>query len=298
MKSALPVLLLFLLSTPLPAQDVDTLANQRVVFLGDSITQGGGYITFTDYYLQKLYPQKKFDIYPLGLSSETLSGLSEPNHANGAFPRPCLFERLGRVLEKVKPDKIIACYGINDGIYLPLDDKRFGAFKAGVQKLIEQCKTAGVKEIFLLTPPIYDITVKGDDFNYDTVMTAYADWEKTLDIPHVHVIDLHTAMRKARIARAHPFSRDHVHPDESGHLLMARTLLGAFHVDVPDESLDKIHADELYQLVDQKRKLRSKGWMNHVGYTREKTVMPQPLGDTETQAARLQEKIDALRRQK
>ncbi len=217
MKLFFTLILLFVIPTPLlaqPAPSVDTLANQKIVFLGDSITQSGAYITFADYHLQKLHPDKKFDVYPLGLSSETLAGLSEPNHANGAFPRPCLFERLGRLLDKLKPDVIVACYGINDGIYLPLDDQRFAAFKAGVHNLIDQSKAAGVKEIFLLTPPIYDIITKGDEFNYDSVMTAYSDWEKTLDLPHVHVIDLHSAMRKARATRAHPFSRDHVHPDD------------------------------------------------------------------------------------
>ena len=38
--------------------------------------------------------------------------------------------------------------------------------------------------------------------------------------------------------------------------------------------------------------------MQHIGYTRGKTVLPQPLGDTETEAAKIQEKINALRRQK
>src|SRR5438874_2629091 len=117
--------------------NIDSLAGRKIVFLGDSITQGGGYVTFTSYYLDKLYPQKEFDVYGLGLSSETLSGLSEPNHAGGAFPRPCLFERLGRLLEQVNPDVVFACYGINDGIYLPLDAERFAAFKNGVAKLIE-----------------------------------------------------------------------------------------------------------------------------------------------------------------
>ena len=36
--------------------------------------------------------------------------------------------------------------------------------------------------------------------------------------------------------------------------------------------------------------------MEHIGYTREKTVTPRPLGDTETQAAAMQKEIDALRR--
>ena len=141
-----------------PAGDAESLAGKRVVFLGDSITQAGGYVAFTTYYLEKLYPKKDFDILGLGLASETLSGLSEDGHAGGKFPRPCLFERLGRVLEKAKPEVVFACYGMNDGIYLPLDKDRFAAFQKGVTKLIEQCQKAGVKQIYLVTPPIYDFS--------------------------------------------------------------------------------------------------------------------------------------------
>src|SRR3954470_16233613 len=140
LRSLYAVIALFLFASPLAAQSVDDIANKRVVILGDSITQGGGYIIFTDYYLQKLYPQKNFDIYGLGLASETVSGLSEEGHAGGKFPRPCLFERLGRLLEKTKPQVVFACYGMNDGIYQPLDPQRTKAFQDGVKKMIEQCK--------------------------------------------------------------------------------------------------------------------------------------------------------------
>ena len=279
------------------SQPVDKLAGKRIVFLGDSITQGGGYISFASYYLDRLYPQKNFDIYPLGLSSETLSGLSETNHAGGKFPRPCLFERLGRLLEMTKPDVVFACYGINDGIYQPLDDGRFAAFINGVNKLIAQCQAAGVKHIFLVTPPIFDATTKSGEFNYDSVMTAYAAWERTLKIPGVKVIDLHTAMRKARDARPAVFSKDHVHPGEEGHLLMARTILAALGAQVPDEPLATIQADPLFKQADLLRRHRAIHWMQHIGYTREKTVTPQPLGDTEAEAVKIQERLDQLRRQ-
>jgi len=295
-KTGKAIIVFLMIGFPLFAQNVTSLAGKKVVFLGDSITQGGGYVTFTCYYLEKLYPQKNFDIYGLGLSSETVSGLSEENHAGGAFPRPCLFERLGRLLERVKPDVVFACYGINDGIYKPLDAERFAAFRNGVTKLIEQCKAAGVEEIFLITPPIFDFTPKAGEFNYDSVMTEYAAWEMTLKIPGVHVIDLHTAMRKARDARNEVFSKDRVHPGDEGHLLMAKTILAALGARVPDETLAEINADPLFKLVAEKRALRSANWMKHIGYTREKTVPPQPLGTTEADAARIQEKINALRR--
>lgn len=287
-----------MLAGPLCAQDVDSIAGKRVVFLGDSITQSGGYITFVTYYLEKLHPKKDFDVLGLGLASETLSGLSEDGHAGGKFPRPCLFERLGRLLEKAKPDVVFACYGINDGIYQPLDAERFAAFKKGVTKLIDQCKAAGVKEVYLITPPIYDFTPKGGEFNYDAVLTEYARWEVGLKVPGVHVIDLHTAMRKARDARAEPFSRDRVHPGDDGHLLMARTVLSALAVKVPDEAVMDVKKDPLFKLVSDRRALRSAGWMKHVGYTREAKVEAQPLGATETDAAKMQAKIDGMRRTK
>ncbi|PQO39410.1 lipolytic enzyme [Blastopirellula marina] len=275
------------------AQD---LAGKRVVFLGDSITQAGGYVSFVDYYLEKLYPQQDFDIYGLGLASETLSGLSEDGHAGGAFPRPCLFERLGRLLERVKPEVVFACYGINDGIYKPLDAERFSAFQQGVNKLIEQCQAAGVEQIVLVTPPIYDETTKPGEFNYDSVMTKYAAWQMALEKPAVHVIDLHSAMRKARDARTEVFSKDRVHPGAEGHLFMAQSILAALDVPVPQQTPEAIQADPLYKQVDKLRKHRSANWMKHVGYTREKTVSPQPLGDTEDVAAQLKEKINQLRR--
>jgi lysophospholipase L1-like esterase len=224
--------------------------------------------------------------------------LSEDGHAGGKFPRPCLFERLGRLLEKAKPDVVFACYGINDGIYQPLDADRFAAFKKGVTKLVEQCKEVGVKEVYLVTPPIYDFTPKADEFNYDTVMVEYAKWEVKLKIPAVRVIDLHTAMRKSRDARTEPFSKDRVHSGDDGHLLIARTVLAALAVKVPDEAVTDVQKDPLYKLVAEKPAKRSAQWMKHIGYTRETTIKPEPLGTVEVDAAKLQEKIDALRRAK
>lgn len=289
-------LLIIGLGLPLDAKDVDTLADKKIVFVGDSITQDARYVSYVTYYLNRLHPDKKFDITGLGLGSETLSGLSEEGHAGGKFPRPCLFERLGRLLEKTKPEIVFACYGMNDGIYQPLDEQRFDAFRKGVNKLITQCKEAGVKEIFLITPPIHD-DPKGATTDYDKVMAAYAAWQVSLKIPNVHVIDLHTAMRKARDARNELFSKDRVHPGDEGHLLMAKTILDGIGVKIPEESPATIQADPLFTKAKQLIQHRWTHWMKHIGYTREKTVAPQPLGDAETQASTIQEEMDTLRRQ-
>ncbi len=280
------------------AQSAEALAGKRIVVLGDSITQGGTYVSFMDYFLQKSRPQLRFEVYPLGLSSETLSGLSEAGHAGGKFPRPSLFERLGRTLEKMKPEVVFACYGINDGIYQPLEEARFKAFQTGVTKLLDQCQAAGVKQVYLVTPPIFDATTKPGEFNYDSVMTAYAAWEVQLTRPGLTVIDLHTAMRKARDARTEVFSRDRVHPGDDGHLLMARTILAGAGVTTLDITAKEAMADPLFKAVDQLRKLRASKWMAYIGYSRERVVAPTPLGDADEQVAKLQAKVDELRRAK
>ena len=130
------------------------------------------------------------------------------------------------------------------------------------------------------------------------MLTEYAKWEVALKVPDVTVIDLHAAMRKARDGRDAPYSGDKVHPGDDGQLLIAKTILAAFGVKTPDETVATIKADQLFKLVEQKRGARSAAWMKHVGYTREATVKPQPLGTAEADAAKVQEKIDALRRKK
>jgi len=109
------------------------LEARRVVFLGDSITYGGEYVDFVEAWIRMRFPDANVEFIDLGLPSETVCGLSEPGHAGGAFPRPDLHERLGRVLEKATPDLIVACYGMNDGIYHPFNDERFQRFQDGIR---------------------------------------------------------------------------------------------------------------------------------------------------------------------
>ena len=286
-----------LLSFSVLAQTVDMLDGKRIAVLGDSITQGGGYVSFVSYYLDRLYPAKNFDIYSLGLSSETVSGLSEESHIKHGFARPCLFERLDRLLAKVKPEVVIACYGMNCGIYQPLEDARFNAFKSGNSNLIQRCKAAGVKTIILVTPPLYDFKKDDPSAFYDGVLASYGAWQQTLKIPDVYIIDLHTAMRKVR--NEHPetiMSNDRVHPGEEGHLLMAKTILKGLGVTVPEEDLATIKKDPLFNLVAKRRGMRANGWMPYIGYSRGKTFTADSVEKTEADAKKLQDEINALRR--
>ncbi|MEI9893120.1 MAG: GDSL-type esterase/lipase family protein [Chthoniobacter sp.] len=186
----LPLLFAFLLALcapPLPAADDFLPGVQRIVFLGDSITHGGGYVEDFELYLFARYPARKFEVIDIGLSSETVSGLSEEGHAGGKFPRPDLHERLDRALPKTKPGLVFACYGMNDGIYLPLDEARFAKFREGMDWLHDKVTAAGA-QIIHITPPTFhalDARPKPDaDGNkpasllggYNLVLDRYSAW--------------------------------------------------------------------------------------------------------------------------
>ena len=84
------------------AQNIDPKV-KRIVFLGNSITWQANYVNDVIAYLTVHYPDRHFEFINVGLPSETVSGLSEPGHAGGAFPRPDLHERLQRVLDQTRP---------------------------------------------------------------------------------------------------------------------------------------------------------------------------------------------------
>lgn len=214
---------------------------KRIVFLGDSITASGGYVAYFDAWLQlqKLDPPPV--VIDCGLPSETVSGLSEEGHAGGKFPRPDLFERLDRVLAVAKPDLVFACYGINCGIYQPLDESRFAKYREGIERLHEKTSAVGAR-LVIITPPFYDDARKKGSFSYNEVLDAYSQWLLQQQFRGAlagwHVIDLHTAMT-AEVARrrqsdpAFTFQPDAVHPNDAGHAFMARQLISWFDDSLP-----------------------------------------------------------------
>src|SRR5688572_17668343 len=70
---------------------------RKILFLGDSNTFAGLYIAYVEGYLRTRYPAEDWDLINLGLPSEALSGLSEPDHP---YPRPDVHERIDRALAR------------------------------------------------------------------------------------------------------------------------------------------------------------------------------------------------------
>ena len=202
---------------------------RTLLCLGDSNTWAGHWVDHVDAALAVRFPDRTVDVINAGLPSETLSGLSEVGHAGGAFPRPVLFERLERVLDAHRPDTVAACYGMNDGIYQPLDDRRFASFRQGVERLERMVAARGAR-LFWITPPPFDRS-RFDAraaFDYDFVLAAYSRW--LLGRRGSLVADARGPLLRHLAARrqSHPdyaLASDGVHIHSYAHGFIARALL-------------------------------------------------------------------------
>lgn len=232
-------------------------APQTILFLGDSITAAGGYVRIIGAELARQNPAAPQRVVNKGRGSETVSDLSEAYHPGR---RPSLFARLDAELAQAKPAWVIACYGINDGIYHPFNEKRLAAYQAGIEKLITKVNNSGARLILLTAPPYAkagpafpegtdaatrekllakanteaEIEAEKDPNKfgyrtpyayYDEVLARHAQWLLSLNEAKekkVTVIDLRTPML-AKLKEC--YGRDPIHPNGAGHAVMAEAFL-------------------------------------------------------------------------
>ncbi len=292
----------------LAAEDYSPLKAKRILFLGDSITHAGGYISIIEARLIANGVDPMPEIINLGLPSETCSGLSEPDHP---FPRPDVHERLDRALAAAKADLVVACYGMNDGIYYPFSEERFAAYQAGMKKLIAKVKATGANLILMTPPPFDAVPLKkkkgalkplgADKYawfsvyeDYDDVITKYGKWVLTLKPQVEMVLDLHAPLTEQvnETRKSNPdytLAPDGVHPNPEGHRILARTILDAWSVD-QSKPID----GELQKLVSQRQSMLHNSWLSHVGHKRPGMKAGLPLKEAQAKATAIGEKITGL----
>lgn len=244
---------------------------KRVLVLGDSITNFGDYISVLDFYFTRYLKEQKPEFINLGVSSENVSGLSEAEHP---FPRPCILSRAKRALETIKPDVVITCYGMNDGIYQPFSDENFKAYQEGYHRLIEEIRACGAK-LVIMTPPVFDkesfeeelyehVPVEMYSYmhpyaGYDEVLKRYGEYvmtelaeaaDLTIDIYH----PMKEYITQERGKNSGYLSGDGIHPSLGAHTVIARTILERLY----NRHLPKLEhwvetEQELFELIHSKR---------------------------------------------
>jgi pimeloyl-ACP methyl ester carboxylesterase/lysophospholipase L1-like esterase len=267
-------------------------APPRVAILGDSITYSGVWCVQVESALRATAEFSDAEIVNFGLASETVSGLSEDGHAGGQFPRPCLHERLQRVLSAFKPTHVLACYGMNDGIYLPPDPARLKAYQDGIGKLksaVEQCGG----QLVLITPPLHNAdTPSSDPQRYDVVLDQFAAWLVALRAAGWRVVDIRPPLRKAiaaekRMQPSFVFADDGIHPGDLGHGFIAEAVCAGLWAEWKLFGQPKIASGPALDILGNRHHLIKAAWLSLTEHTRPGVPAGLPMDQANKQAVKL-----------
>ncbi|MBQ9366632.1 MAG: SGNH/GDSL hydrolase family protein [Victivallales bacterium] len=203
---------------------------ERVVFFGDSITHGGGYIFHIQMFEDLRYPGSGMVMLNAGISGDTAAG-------------GC--KRWGYEVLPMNPDRVFVMFGMNDvGISFyktaePTEEEQkkrqnnLTNYANNQKRLAEMILKEG-KKLVLMTPTAYDQygEVKADNkvaanepglANCAEIVRQLAA-EKNLGLVELH--KPYTEQLKAH-PELHLCGQDRVHPQGAGHLLVAALILEA-----------------------------------------------------------------------
>lgn len=228
MRSGIPtILILFLMGLTMEDRRADAAGpplkkGERIIFLGDSITQAGagagGYVTLVKDQIAKKYPDLGIEVIGAGISGNRV---------------PDLEARLDRdVLEK-KPTLVVIYIGIND-VWHSLNGRGTSKadFDQGLRRIVKRIQEAGVR-VILCTPSV--IGEKHDGTNpLDGMVDQYSQLSRTVAADtHSRLLDLRNqflAFLKANNkdnADKNVLSTDGVHLSSAGNRFVAERMLEA-----------------------------------------------------------------------
>ncbi|MEO6755105.1 MAG: lysophospholipase, partial [Chthoniobacteraceae bacterium] len=217
----------------------------------------------------------------------------------------------------VKPDLVFACYGMNCGIYLPLDDARFAAYQVGRRKLQEKVERTGAK-IIHLTPPVFDTlpikartksadVVKDGEFfeGYNGVLARYSAWlVEQGKAQGWRVIDTHSAMAAALAEKRKTdagffYAKDGVHANNDGHRVIAEAILHALAPEKAAPFFKLLDSDwakgadgrAFFDSVHKRNRLLCDSYLTTAGHLRPGMAKGLPIAEAEEKAATLEKTI-------
>jgi lysophospholipase L1-like esterase len=225
-RTSLVVLFAFIPFLSLAGDDAirPLVKGDRIVFLGDSITQGGsgpkGYVTLYTKSIQASHPD-----FELATVNAGISGHKVPN----------LQARLDKDVISKKPTIVYIYIGINDVWHGENDPKKGTskeAYEAGLKDLITRIKAAGAR-VIVCTPTVIGEKTGGAN-KLDAQLDEYSDISRRVaaetkspmcDLRKAFVDYLKTNNPENKERGV--LTGDRVHLNDAGNLLVAETMLKA-----------------------------------------------------------------------
>jgi lysophospholipase L1-like esterase len=249
----------------------------RVAFYGDSITAQRFYTRFVEDFVLTRYPQMHIDFANAGVPGDTVYG-----GYTGDMPT-----RLKRDLFPYKPTVITIMLGMNDGYYMPFEQKYFEVFKDGYTKLLTAMQTgAPGARITLISPTPYDEVTHGTEFaNYDDTVHRYADFVPSFAAQsHLGFCDFNSTVSKVLVAGkqkepslAALLVPDRIHPGEALHWVMAAALAHCWGAS-PIVSSVQIDAAKASVVTQQNTAITGLAATNgHLAWVQTDDALPLPL---------------------
>jgi lysophospholipase L1-like esterase len=205
-------------------KELQLKAGDQIVAIGDSITQGGGYLRDIDAVLETQYPDLKLPkVINVGISGQKAEDLV------GRFQKD--------VVEK-KPQWVTISIGINDvwhRLNQPHSDEVLKNYTANVTKMVEMAQAANIK-VILLTPTLI---TEDPSHEGNARLKAYIEAEKKIaaekkcGLADLHGLFLAVVAKKPAEPKGNYLTGDGVHMNPLGDALMAVGILRQ--LGVPDD---------------------------------------------------------------
>jgi lysophospholipase L1-like esterase len=238
------VLLLFCsLAVRSPAADFQIHDGDRVVFLGDSITEQRLYTTYIEAYALTRHPEWKLWFRNVGWGGDT-SWLRQRSHpdeaklfaADEATQQKMVEDAVKHGLERdvlpLKPTFVTIKFGMNDHSYQPFREDIFKAYVRSQTELAEVLKASGARVAFLTPQPIEDKRPDPDQDARNQSLRKFSDGLKEVAAKEgtafVDQFDPYMAMllrERGNNPSGFVGGGDAVHPGPIGHTVMAWAIL-------------------------------------------------------------------------
>lgn len=216
---SLSLLALALVAAPVSAaedaKDFFFHKGDRIVFLGDSITEQYQYSTDIELYLTTRFPHGSMTFINAGIGGDTATG--------GA-------RRFAQHVLAEKPAALTIDFGMNDGGYGGFNSGAAKNYISKTEEMLRVAQKAGVR-VALISPNAVEVRSRPQLKTYlETQRQFYAPLKDLAEKYTVPFVDQYAVTRKilekiaADQAGVHPFP-DGVHTNGPGGLLMAHTIL-------------------------------------------------------------------------